>query len=155
CGPGSRCVECPISNFEKGGLMTDHEVPSPPAGLGPAGTQLWESVTAEYELGPAELRLLEDAAAEADLIEAMQEEWQALGRPMTALGSQKQVIAHPLLQELRQHRSALRQLILSMKLPQDDDSEEESLLISAPRKVPMSRTESAKIAAAARWKRSG
>src|SRR5690606_4877888 len=154
CGPGSRCVECPISNFEKGGLMTDHEVPSPPAGLGPAGTQLWESVTAEYELGPAELRLLEDAAAEAHLIEAMQNAWQDLGRPMTALGSQKQVIAHPLLQELRQHRSALRQLILSMKLPQDDDSEEDSLLISAPRK-PMSRTESAKIAAAARWKRSG
>src|SRR5690606_21801192 len=155
CGPGSRCVECPISNFEKGGLMTDHEVPSPPAGLGPAGTQLWESVTAEYELGPAELRLLEDAAAEADLIEAMQEEWQALGRPMTALGIQYQVIAHPLLQEFRQHRSTLRQLSLSMKQRQNHDSENEALLISSPKTVPLSHTASANIAAAARCKRSG
>jgi len=132
--------------------MTDDN-PSPPPTLGEAGQQLWTSIVAEYELGPGELRLLEDACSEADLISAMTQEWQALGRPMTAKGSMGQIISHPMLQELRQHRNALRQLILAMKLPADpgDDNEVGTVIELSDGTSRMTRSASGSKAATARW----
>lgn len=62
----------------------------------------------EYELGPAELRLLEDAVREVDLIEdrtALQ------GADLTVSGSHGQPVRNPLAQEVRLHRGVLRQLL--------------------------------------------
>ena len=94
-----------------------------PTGLGPEGTKLWTSITDYYDLSPGEYRLLFDACQEADLIEAMTANWEANGSPLTAKGSQGQVVAHPAIQELRQHRNTLRGLIAAMKLPHPEDEQ--------------------------------
>lgn len=120
---------------------------NPPAGLDLDGTALWESVTADYELLPHELRLLEDACREADLIARMDADWIERGRPMITRGSMGQEVAHPMLGEIRQHRTTLRLLLASLRLP--DPTEETAELI------PMTRSQAATKAASARWGRSG
>lgn len=87
---------------------------SAPVGLGEKALKLWEDVTALYQLRPDELRLLEDACREVDLIEAMQE---SLPKSrFTVRGSMGQQVAHPLIAELRQHRATLASLMKQLKL---------------------------------------
>ncbi|RTL66813.1 MAG: hypothetical protein EKK42_15605 [Pseudonocardiaceae bacterium] len=119
--------------------------PAPPE-LEQAGQQLWRSVVETYELNPGELRILADAAGEADMIAALNDEWGRLGRPMTALGSTKQLVAHPIVQELRAHRTTLRQLLGALKLSPLDSED-------APLDRPMTRSEVGKLGAAHRWGR--
>jgi hypothetical protein len=134
--------------------MDDYTPPEPPDGLGQAGQDLWRSITEVYELTPGESRLLEDAAYEADLIEYLHTEWVADGRPTTTLGSRSQLVSHPALQELRQHRSVLRQLLVSMKLPDliDPDQAQDIVILSSGGER-MTRTGAAKKAASSRWHR--
>ncbi len=134
--------------------MDDNEEDFPhvetPAGLGPAGEKLFRSIADEYALNAGEIRLLHDAASEADLIADMETQWRAEGAPMTTYGSRNQLVAHPAVSELRQHRTALRALIGSLKLePYPDDEEEETTYSGRP----MTRSESGRKAAHARWAR--
>lgn len=134
--------------------MTDYPVPD---GLETAGLTLWSATVADYELTPAEIRILEDAAREADLIAHLDREWIRLGRPLISLGSAKQEVAHPILMELRQHRGTLRQLLNNLRLPSATDSPPSVIPLvdelGNPRK--MTRSESGRYAASVRYGRAG
>ena len=89
-----------------------------PAKLGPKGRALWKSIAEapeEYTLRADELRLLEDAAREADLIERLEDAQR--DEPLTAKGSMGQTVASPFVSELRQHRSTLASLMKQLQLP--------------------------------------
>jgi hypothetical protein len=61
---------------------------------------------------------LEDAAREADLIAVLATDF--AGEPLTVGGSRGQVVVHPLIPELRQHRTTLAGLLRALKLPDED-----------------------------------
>lgn len=87
-----------------------------PDRLGPKGKSLWEIATT-YELRPDELRVLEDACREADLIERLEIELR--NAPLMVSGSMGQQVSSPLVSELRQHRATLNTLLKALKLPDD------------------------------------
>ncbi|WP_439377840.1 hypothetical protein [Amycolatopsis lexingtonensis] len=117
-----------------------------PRGLKAAGRTLWKSISEEWDLRPDELRILGDAAREADIIERLEKGLETA--PLTAQGSMGQEVIHPLFAEIRQHRSTLAALLRQLKLTEPD--EEAGAGSTGPVK-PMTRTESAKKAAQARW----
>lgn len=117
--------------------------PKAPTKLGKYGRELWKSVIEHdppYELRPDEIRVLADACREADLI-AKLEEAQAEA-PLTAKGSQGQVVISPFISELRQHRTVLSQLLKSLKLPDSDAGSQRKSAHSS---------DQARAAARARW----
>lgn len=111
-------------------------MPEVPEGLGDKALLVWTEITDEYELRADELRILEDACREVDLVERMEE--QLAKESLLSTGSMGQTVAHPLVQELRQHRAVIKSLFGALKLP-DDDAQ------------PGERSASARKAAAARW----
>ena len=114
-----------------------------PAGLGTKARKVWTGTVESFELRPDELRVLEDACREIDLVEVLEKE---LGKASTQLlvkGSMGQPVANPLMQEIRQHRQVIARLLQSLKLPAEDES------AAQPRSV------SARQAADARWKMGG
>lgn len=116
--------------------------PLMPPNLGLAGRQLWTGIASKYELRADELRLLEDAASEADLIEALNEG--LVGLPLMMKGSTGQDIVNPIYGELRQHRMALKGILGSLKLP-DENGEAAT----------GARSAAARTAANARWSSRG
>lgn len=115
-----------------------------PDGLGEAGKRLWESVTADVELRADELRILEDAAREADLIEILDVclTVDLKAGNIKTKGSMGQEVVNPLISEVRQHRTTMRALLAQLKLSDAD--------------TPEGRSHSARAAANARWnKRTG
>jgi hypothetical protein len=117
---------------------------TPPTGLDRAGKALWKAITAGYEFRPDELAVLEDACRTADIIAAMEKAWAEDGRPMTTRGSQGQLVAHPLISELRQYRSARATLLRQLKLPDEGSTDVGGALSTKNR-----------AAANARWARRG
>lgn len=111
-----------------------------PAGLGDRGTVLWREVSAEFDLRADELRVLEDACREADLIDALADALDA--EDLLVTGSKGQPVMNPLVPELRQHRATLAALFRQLRLPDDGDS-------------PEARSTQAREAANARWSRRG
>lgn len=111
-----------------------------PAGIGSAGKSLWTAIEDNYELRADELRVLEDACREADLIDALSTE--ADGADMVVRGSQGQPVINPLISELRQHRSTLAGLLRQLKLPDEGASAED-------------RSTAARAAANSRWSKRG
>jgi hypothetical protein len=97
--------------------MSEHKAVPAPRTLNTAGKRVWESVAKVYELRADELEILRAAAGEADLIYRMETELK--GMSLTAFGSTGQVVAHPFVSELRQHRATLSALLKSLKLPDD------------------------------------
>ena len=103
--------------------MTDQRIPvadrpKKPANLGLAGTRLWREIAHFYLLRPDEVRILEDAAREADLIDDL---GSALaGAPRLIKGSQGQMVINPMISEVRQHRSVLASLLKQLKIPDVD-----------------------------------
>ena len=88
--------------------------PPKPAGLGPEGARLWREVTSEMAedgLVPSaqERRWLTDACREADLCADLMAA--LVDQPRTVRGSQGQPVVHPLISELRQHRTVLGALL--------------------------------------------
>jgi hypothetical protein len=91
--------------------------PSKPSHLGVEGELLWSSVTALHsDLGPDTVRTLVDACREADLVQRLEDELR--DAPLMVRGSQGQLVASPLVSEVRQHRSVLSALLKALKLPQ-------------------------------------
>jgi hypothetical protein len=88
-----------------------------PIGLGEKALELWDGVMKSYRLRPDELRLLEDACREIDIIERLDA---AVSKPsfkLTVRGSMGQNVINPILQEVRQHRIAFASLARQLKLP--------------------------------------
>ena len=88
--------------------------PRKPAGLGLEGARLWAEVVAEMaddglEPTSRERRWLEDACRTADMIGDMERALE--GQPRVVKGSQGQPVAHPLIGEIRQHRTTLSALL--------------------------------------------
>lgn len=117
-----------------------------PRGLGSKARKKWRDISTTYELRADELRILEDACREIDLIEQMHEALQPTADvdvedKLIVSGSMGQPVASPLLQEIRQHRALLGRLWAQLKLP-DEDGRAAGL-----------RSESARAAANERWRR--
>lgn len=91
-----------------------------PKGLRAEGRKLWRETTNTYDLRQDELEVLKAACGEADLIARMEEALE--DEPLTVTGSQGQIVAHPLVQELRQHRATQAALFRSLKLPDESGS---------------------------------
>ena len=90
-----------------------------PRGLKAAGRKLWKATTEAYELRQDELEVLRAVCAEADLIARMEDELS--DAPLTVEGSMGQLVPHPLVTELRQHRATMAALLRGMKLPDVDE----------------------------------
>ena len=88
-----------------------------PENLGSKGSALWDSISTKYELRPDELRILGEAARELDLIDKM--ESTLAGADLMTTGSMGQPVMHPMVSEVRQHRTVLAALLRSLKLPDD------------------------------------
>lgn len=113
--------------------------PAAPAKLGTKAKRLWGSISGTYDLRPDELRILEDACREVDIVERLEDEFR--GHPTMVEGSMGQMVVSPLLQELRQHRSIVARLLGQLKLPDEDGRAQESV------------SNAARKAAQARWSR--
>lgn len=111
------------------GKKIERELSDVPVGLKTAGMFLWDKTTANYSLRADELLLLEQACREADLIADIQDAMRF--DSLTVEGSQGQVVANPLLSEIRQHRMLYSQLLGRLNLPDLDDSQ-----VSGLRAVP-------------------
>ena len=88
-----------------------------PDDLGAAGRDLWVEITSSYRLRPDELRILREACYEADLLDRIKA--QLAGAPLTVRGSQGQEVAHPLVQEVRQHGQVMKAHLAALKLPDE------------------------------------
>ena len=115
------------------------ELPEPPVDLGVRGAELWRGVLADHELRVDELRVLEDACREVDLIERLEEGMR--GAALVVTGSQGQPVANPIVQELRQHRALVARLLGLLKLPDEEREGRDAQW----------RTQRARKAALARW----
>lgn len=116
--------------------------PRRPAGLKRSAT-LWDQVTGAYELRPDEYRLLEDICRQADLVDKLERALK--DAPLTVKGSMGQTVAHPVLQEVRQHRATLHRMMGQLKLPDAP---------AAPRQGSKgSNSDRARAVANARWSR--
>lgn len=90
-------------------------IPQPPANLGFAGQALWDSIVPAYELRPDEVRILQDSCREADIIERLEAE--LVDADLMVKGSMGQLVASPLVSEVRQHRATLAGLLGKLKIP--------------------------------------
>lgn len=113
-----------------------------PDNLGPAGLELWESITEvfSFEEEPGKIMLLSRACRTADTIAALEAE--ASTQSLTAKGSMGQAVINPLVAECRAQTSLLDRLLKSLGLPET----EEEQLERAQR-----RSRAGKTAARARW----
>lgn len=120
--------------------------PRQPAKLGVEGIRLWKSVIDVHpEFGPDGVRLLVDACREADVIQRLEDELRK--SPLMVRGSQGQLVASPLVSEVRQHRSVLAALLKGLKLVQPVAGADASRLAE------QAASEKARAAARARWDR--
>lgn len=117
-----------------------------PSGLGEDGLELWTDITGEYELRFDELRILELACRQWDLLCGMEAQLNSDldSGQWSVKGSMGQDVAHPLLPEIRQHRALFSRLVAQLKLP--DEGAVDS---------PQSRSDAARAMAHARWAKSG
>ncbi|OZG57850.1 hypothetical protein BTIS_1091 [Bifidobacterium tissieri] len=102
-------------------MMTSPRMPSGLIKDG-RGQRLWRELTEKYSFSPAELRLLETAAYTADRIS---KERRAIGGQLTTKGSQGQIVAHPLLPQLRADEAHLMNLLAKLDLPDDEPARNE------------------------------
>jgi hypothetical protein len=99
----------------------DMKRPTAPKGLQAQGRALWASVTRVYELSPAELATLAQAARVVDLLGRIDGELAAAD--MTVEGSMGQLRPHPLLQASGDQRRTLDGLLRSLNLPMPGEDE--------------------------------
>lgn len=118
--------------------------PVAPAGLGTKARKMWTELTAEFDFRADELRILEDACREVDLVERLEKEINHKDFKLVVQGSMGQPVASPLIQEVRQHRAAIKSLLAALKIPDEPDSP-----------AAQQRSASARAAANARWRMRG
>jgi hypothetical protein len=127
-----------------------------PRTLRTSGKKLWQDVTKEYDLRPDEYRILEDACRQADLVDELAKAQAA--EALMIPGSMDQMILHPLIAEVRQHRTTLSNLLTKLKLPDlavDDGDSGDGEGDDKPTPTGNDRAAKARAAANARWSRRG
>lgn len=90
-----------------------------PRGLGASGRRLWRSVTDGFDLGPDEMEVLREACRCADELQRLRDA--VAEAPLTTTGSAGQLVAHPLLEQVRRHRDLLGKLMERLALPAGDE----------------------------------
>jgi hypothetical protein len=128
--------------------------PRKPPNLCTAGGKLWDQITdpeTGWDLRPDELRLLEDACRTADTIDVLEKALKTA--QLTVKGSMGQIVAHPLLTEVRQHRGVLASLLGKLKLTDLDESSPVGDQGDGT-VTPFTRSQAARKAANARWGKS-
>lgn len=90
--------------------------------FGEAGAELWRAFMADlpegWELDQRELSLVEMACRQADDLALLEE---AIDRDgAMAIGSTKQIVVHPAVQEARQARLAIGRLLGLVRIPNED-----------------------------------
>lgn len=111
--------------------------PRMPANLARSGKALWRQTIYAYDLRADELRVLEDACREADLVDRLEH---SLGDAPTFIeGARGQEVINPLFGEIRQHRGMVAGLLAKLKLSDETDEAKQT------------REEKARDAAKARW----
>lgn len=95
--------------------------PAAPGDLGPIGRKLWNSVVAVYDLAPAEVETLRQAARTCDLIWALSGE--LLDQPAMIRGSVGQMKLNPIVAAVADQRRLLDGLLRSMNLPMPEEDE--------------------------------
>src|ERR1700757_775336 len=95
--------------------MTAKSSKAPPSDLKTRGKAIWRNITGKYELDPAEMALLHELGRTADELDALTAAM-AESSPVVE-GSRGQPRAHPLLDEIRQHRKLAESLATSLALP--------------------------------------
>lgn len=119
--------------------------PHKPDDFGARAAELWDRITADYELRVDEVELLVEACREVDVIERLEAELR--DAPLSVKGGRGQVISHPLLGEVRQHRAVLKSLLGGLKLTDQADGERRA-------RTGTSRSTTARAAAMQRWRTS-
>lgn len=117
--------------------------PAAPKGLGKSGAAFWRDVLGKYDLRVDELRVLEDACRERDLIARMEDA--LTDADLMVSGSMGQQVLHPMVGELRQHRTTFAALMRQLKLPDDGSGSDQGGELSAKNRA----------AAQSRWSRRG
>ncbi|WP_433503548.1 hypothetical protein ACQP04_28115 [Pseudonocardia halophobica] len=92
-----------------------------PAGLAAAGSKLWRSITADYDVEEHEHLLLLEACRVADRLDRLAME--SAGAPLTVKNFKGDEVANPLLVETRQQGIVLARLLASLRLPTGDEDE--------------------------------
>jgi hypothetical protein len=85
-----------------------------------AGTRLKRETLALFELNPAELLLLDRAAAIADTLERIDRE--VATAKLITTGSTGQRVGEPLLREQREHAARLTSILEAIRLPGTDEA---------------------------------
>lgn len=83
------------------------------------GQKLWKSLTSRVEFREDELRVLENACFTADRIKKLR---RAIGEHFTVTGSTGQLVAHPLLQQLRADEAHEANLLKQLNIPEEESS---------------------------------
>lgn len=90
---------------------------TPPGDLSERGRSLWTDVLDAYELSPAELQVLDEAARTLDELERLRA---ALAAEDTiTVGSTGQPVVNALFDALRRHRDLLARLLAALKVTSD------------------------------------
>ncbi|QXC45211.1 hypothetical protein [Rhodococcus qingshengii] len=105
------------------------------------GRRRWRELHAVHDFtdAPEKLAILEEACRTADVAKRLQAIVDAADE-IRVRGSQGQPVATPELQELRQCRAQMAQLLKALSCPDDEDT--------------LTRSELGRIGAAARWEKS-
>lgn len=127
-------------------LLTDPSSPPPaPASITyDRGRDLWDAVAGRYALRQDELVTLEHACRVVAICDNLAAA--LVGKELVVKGSMGQPAAHPLLGELRAHRSQLAALLKQLNLPDELTEAAEPGEV-----VPMTASDYARRAARARW----
>jgi hypothetical protein len=122
-------------------------IPPIPKGLRTAGRRFWRQIHSAYEFqdAPEVVLLVEEAARTADVVARLQEIVDTADDLRTR-GSRGQDVCIPELDALRAYRAQFAALIKQLDLPPVEDTDD-----AGNGDTPMSRSESGRKAAEARW----
>jgi hypothetical protein len=134
---------------------TDDKTPKPPNGLRAAGRKWFVALMDTYDMSasPELITLAEEAAKTLDICTVLQRQVDAAVRAgeTRTKGSRGQWIQIPEMDSLRAFRTQFAALTRQLQLPGEEDVEAFPRPRRDGQQGPMSRSESAKVAAAARW----
>lgn len=124
--------------------------PPAPSGLSARAKRVWTRTLENYELREDELSLLSDYCMELTISDQLQAA--LIDAPLMVRASHGGEAINPIYSELRMHRQTAVTLWKALKLPELEDGAEE---ITDAKVTPMSREDSARKAANARWSKRG
>ena len=95
----------------------------PPAGLGPSGRRLWDSIVGPFELDQHELALLVEAVRTTDLLDQLDAEVRRDGPMVDSPQGRK---AHPAATEARQQRITLARRLAALRRPTGEEGDQQA-----------------------------